>query len=763
MKHRILRTGLSALIILLLLSSTAAYATGDIVYTNSRWLADNLEYTNTVKWSSVFGRTESFTVSMAGPGDAYPIVINGDTIFGSTRISGIVSYAESLGMNVLAAVNADFFSMQTGVPLGIVIEDGVYKSSPSDRGAVCFGYNGGAFFITTPSVSINLFNNGGGAEADNAGKTVNLSNYNKFRMDTGGLYLFSEAFSTVSTRTTSPGWFVILKILEGTPSVSGTMQLEVTGKLMSDDAVPIGEGYMILSAAMLGGFIAEYEKFSVGDIVTLTTTCNDERLADAQYATGAGDILLSDGLRTDPESWDTALLPRNPRTAFGIRADGAIVSYVVDGRDSTHSVGLTLDELIDEMQRLGCVYAINLDGGGSSALSLRIPGLSNAEVVSRPSGGSERGCATYILFVTDAVPGGAARNLNLRNDGVIVLSGSSVELSFTATDRGYMPAGIPDDIQVTPGSTGASVDGAVYTSGGAAGADTLSLYSPSTGANGTGQVFVITRPTSITPSRKGSSAPLTSVKLLPGDILELDVAATFYRRAVVAQVHSFTYSVTGDIGEMTEPGLFLAGQTMQQTGTITVSADGRSAEIKVEIGGFLDMQNHWAREYADYLASIGIVTGVTPVSYDPERMMSRGDFCLMLYRAAGLPAFDETGAFNDVPAEAYYARAVSWAREMGIAEAVENNDFYPSRPLARQDTFTWIYRTLGLLNKQYTDGTKEDLAGFPDADSLAEYAVIPTATLIKLGLVGGMDGRLEPNGSLTRAQMAKIIATVIQL
>jgi len=344
-----------------------------------------------------------------------------------------------------------------------------------------------------------------------------------------------------------------------------------------------------------------------------------------------------------------------------------------------------------------------------------------------------------------------------------VLAGSSADLSFVATDRGYMPAVLPGDIQVSPRAPGASVTGAGYTAGTAAGTDVLTLYSPSTGATGSGEVFVITQPTSITPVRKGTSAAITSIRLLPGDTLEFDVIATYYRRAVVSQLPSFTYTVTGDIGEMTAPGVFTASQSIQQTGAITVSADGRSVDIKVEIGGFLDMQDHWAREYAEYLVSVGVVTGVTPVTYDPERMMSRGDFCLMLYRTAGLPEFTVTGGFDDVPDDAYYARAIAWARETGIADAAEGNAFKPNAPLSRQDTFTFIYRTLSILGKSYTDGTTEDLAAFPDAGSIVDYAVIPTATLIKLGLVGGMDGRLEPLGTLTRAQMAKIVATVIQL
>jgi hypothetical protein len=278
-----------------------------------------------------------------------------------------------------------------------------------------------------------------------------------------------------------------------------------------------------------------------------------------------------------------------------------------------------------------------------------------------------------------------------------------------------------------------------------------------------GEIYVITRPTSIVVTRAGSSVSLSSVRLNPGETLEFDVTATYYRRAVVAQLHSFAYDISGDIGEMTAPGVFEASESLMQTGTITVSAGGRSVEIRVEIGGFVDMVDHWAREFAEYLAAVGITIGVTPTEYGPDLLMRRGDYILMLYRAAGEPEVMEIESFDDVPLDAYYAMAIAWAREMGIAVSSEENVFDPDAPLSRQDAFTFTFRALGILDKEFTEGAAEELEGFPDADSVDDYAVIPTATLIGLGIVEGSDGLLIPHDTMTRAQMAKVITMVLQL
>ena len=58
---------------------------------------------------------------------------------------------------------------------------------------------------------------------------------------------------------------------------------------------------------------------------------------------------------------------RHPRTAFGIRPDGALVFVVADGR-SSQAAGLSMAELRQVMRWLGCSDAINLDGGGSSTM-----------------------------------------------------------------------------------------------------------------------------------------------------------------------------------------------------------------------------------------------------------------------------------------------------------------------------------------------------------------------------------------------------------
>lgn len=84
---------------------------------------------------------------------------------------------------------------------------------------------------------------------------------------------------------------------------------------------------------------------------------------------------------------------RNPRTAIGIRKDGVILLVVVDGHRHSASVGLTIEELRKLMASLGAVDAVNLDGGGSSAMAI------HGRLVNSPSDpDGERKIADAILF-----------------------------------------------------------------------------------------------------------------------------------------------------------------------------------------------------------------------------------------------------------------------------------------------------------------------------------------------------------------------------
>lgn len=757
------RTLAAFLIILALTVSTAkAAGAGEIVYSNSWQVADNLAYTQTVSYITTQSRQLGYSLSLTGAGDAYPILMAVDTIYGGLTMEQMIHYAESQGKNVLAAVNTDFFSMKTGVPMGIVVENGVYKSSPESNTALAFKEDGSIIFSESPEVTVTLSNQGGNAETDNIGKTVALTHFNKYRTDTGGLYLFSSAFSTVSTRTTTPGWFVVFRILDGAPSVSGTMSLVVEDVLMSDVEIPIEDGTLVLSAAESTGLVESCDAFAVGDAVELTTTCTEDALTDVQWATGGGDILIQNGAMTDQEDWDKAITANNPRTAFGVKADGTLVSYLADGRQPGRATGMTLKSLAEEMLAQGCVTAVNLDGGGSSVISVRLPGLSTSAIVNNPSDGSSRRCGAYLLFVTDKLPDGRVKHIGISNDGLVILAGSSVTLDLVGIDGGYKPVTVPSDVVISSGGLG-TLSSAIYTAGPVHGVDHLTLRSPSTGADGTATMHIIYDPTDVVVTKQGSATKLSALTLNVGDTIQLSSSATYNLLPVTVDADAVHYSLSDDIGTITDTGLLTVGTGGGVTGTVTVSIGSFTKSIPVTVNGFSDILDHWAKDFILDLSDREIVSGVTPGIYSPEASMKRGDFVLMLYRAAGKPSVTEPSSFTDVLSDDYYAEAIAWAEVNGIAQGTGGDVFEPEAILPRQQAFALIYRALAVLNINYQDGSPDGLTAFTDYTALLEYAAIPTATLVEMGIVSGSGNMLLPTDMLTRAQMAKILDMVLML
>lgn len=119
-----------------------------------------------------------------------------------------------------------------------------------------------------------------------------------------------------------------------------------------------------------------------------TSKTDGGRLWQPHNAIGAGPMLVYEGRNVAVVNyWKEILEPggtsgmsRQPRTAIGATADGKLVVLVCDGRKMRGSAGFNLAELADKLIELGCVVAVNLDGGGSSTF---VGGA--GEVLNRPS------------------------------------------------------------------------------------------------------------------------------------------------------------------------------------------------------------------------------------------------------------------------------------------------------------------------------------------------------------------------------------------
>ena len=172
---------------------------------------------------------------------------------------------------------------------------------------------------------------------------------------------------------------------------------------------------------------------------------------------------------------------------------------------------------------------------------------------------------------------------------------------------------------------------------------------------------------------------------------------------------------------------------------------------------FSDMGSHsWAAAAVNYLYENGVVKGSGNGLYHPGSKITRGQFMIMLSRAFQFSSASTPG-FSDVPANSYYAEAIAAAKERGIASGYANGAFRPDAPISRQDATVFLQRALRSAGWSIS-GSESTLSAYPDGAQVGSHARGAMAAMVERGILrGNAAGRLNPYGSLTRAEMAVIL------
>lgn len=173
---------------------------------------------------------------------------------------------------------------------------------------------------------------------------------------------------------------------------------------------------------------------------------------------------------------------RASRTAIGIKADGSVVMFMVDGRQAPYSVGMTMAEVAAAMEDLGCVQAVNLDGGGSSTFATQREGepenstSAGLTLRCRPSDGYERKVSNTIMVLSTAKPTGQFDHAVVTPNDEVYTPGSTVQFKATGVDAAGGKADIPAGASWAVLSGGGSIDAnGLYTAADTCGTVTVGL------------------------------------------------------------------------------------------------------------------------------------------------------------------------------------------------------------------------------------------------------------------------------------------------
>ena len=171
---------------------------------------------------------------------------------------------------------------------------------------------------------------------------------------------------------------------------------------------------------------------------------------------------------------------------------------------------------------------------------------------------------------------------------------------------------------------------------------------------------------------------------------------------------------------------------------IRLTVDG-SATVKIvdNSKGFIDTQDHWAKDAIDFVSARGLVNGMSATIYAPNNSTTRAQLWTILARQNDA---DLNGG------NTWYEKAQSWSKNKGISDGTE-----PNAAINRAQMVTMLWRTMG----QPAAG---GAATFTDVPAGSYYAQA-VAWAVESGITAGVGGgRFDPSATCTRAQIAAFLA-----
>ncbi len=169
---------------------------------------------------------------------------------------------------------------------------------------------------------------------------------------------------------------------------------------------------------------------------------------------------------------------------------------------------------------------------------------------------------------------------------------------------------------------------------------------------------------------------------------------------------------------------------------------------------FTDISSHWGRENIKWAYENKLFSGVSATRFAPNQEMNRGMLVTVLWRMAGQPGSNGTSNFSDVPANAYYAKAVAWAAQNSVVSGVGKGKYDPNGNITREQLVTMLYR----YAKPSYSLNESTLSSFTDGGRVSKFAKEAMCWAIENRILSGKgNGRLDPQGSATRAEVAAIL------
>lgn len=592
---------------------------GDVYSANSKQLGPGVDFTH--YHSVTDGLNESAYLFEYRPSEgALPLISYGEHLYGSNRVSTLANKAIEDGHNVIGGVNGDFYSVYTGIPLGAVIVDGIIVSDDDKNSAVGFKSDGEVIF-GDPGIKFTVFHSyepakeaaevseeiteeifegendlpeeeeiieentteeindsddedetetdeptedtGEPEEKDNEESDIlreelPVSYFNKYPTEWGA-YMLDERYGD-STKSTKPSLEIVIALdsPDMYPSANGLMTGCISEIHNNTTNTPIQPGTLVISVCETSSYRESYNNIKTGDRILISFSLS-EGWDSVENAIGGSDIFIENG-EIKRELIDQAHeKTANPRTAIGIRKDGTVLIFAVDGR-SDDSYGLRMVSLAETLLSFGCVTAMNLDGGGSTTVVARSTNDEQITLINTPSDSAERSVSNAILLVNPFESDGIARYIIPHESSPVILPGEEYSFEGYFYDSAMKPITDDEGFSLTssdvrlefdtsrlsyyndetmPDLGKISEDGRVYTASGVSGEIPLMLTADYNGEKLTGRVLLF-----VAPAPDSVDIMLPSALLSPKDGFDIVFDAYYMDKPVPSRPEQLTYTLS---------------------------------------------------------------------------------------------------------------------------------------------------------------------------------------------------------------------------
>lgn len=300
-------------------------------------------------------------------------------------------YEKTTNRKVLFASNGDYFDLNSGsnmesyVNSGIVISKGSFQTKHSigfdNLGNVAIGR------MTEVDKKLDIV-------VDGKDNLFNIDKYNEEPLDDE-----IAIYNKVGTYTLNEVGVYIINTSSSNLSqfpVWGTSKKMTKGEKITSSAFSLRSGQfaIVVKDGAINDYLFENIKYGV-KVNLVETPAGDFK--GMTWVLGGYDILVNNYVQNTACHTDNDGNGKAPRTFIGFKEDGTCFVCVVDGRQPSYSTGITVNEEALFAKNLGAKYALELDGGGSSTVILRVDDVLTLR--NKPSDGTMRTVSNAIMLV----------------------------------------------------------------------------------------------------------------------------------------------------------------------------------------------------------------------------------------------------------------------------------------------------------------------------------------------------------------------------